>query len=380
MEKKTNNKFYLECVKCGKHCKDPGYLTECPDCAGVLIYRYFNKGRIREEYGNSVWRYLDFLPLEKEESMIDIGVYRTPLIKSHHIAGELGLKELYIKDETKNPTGTFKDREAFINVSRFKELGYKGMVMASTGHSGLAHARAWIIAGGEMQFFVPKGNVEKWESMVDSLLKKEDLDFSVIKIDTVEGSCLDGIGAARWLAKKKQFPLEMVFQNQIRAEGMKTLAFEVIEELGGAPDWYIQTVGSGVGIFSFNKACSEMGYKGTRFAGIQAKGCAPMVKRGNITRPDTYAIGVANPYLYLSFSHLRKLGTVFEEAFSGGKESEKNEIPRLLEMYKTDGIMNPGIEAAIELSGLEKLVQKGVIKKDEKIVLCCSGELKDKLE
>ncbi len=375
-----NDKFHLECMKCGSRFDNPGYLTECSDCEGVLVYRYFRKGEIHEDKGDSVWRYFEMLPLEKEENMIDTGVKKTPLIKSRHIANELGLENLYIKDETVHPTGTFKDREAFINVSRFKELGYKGMVMASTGHSGLAHARAWIIAGGEMQFFVPKGNVEKWERMVEMLLEKEKLDFSMIRIDTVEGSCLDGIGAAKWIAEKKGFPLEMVFQNQIRTEGMKTLALEVIDELGGAPDWYVQTVGSGVGIFAFDKACSERGMSGTRFAGIQAKGCAPMVKRGNIDRPDTYAIGVANPYLYLSYSHLRKIGTVFEEAFSGGKESERVEIPRLLEMYREDGIANPGIEAAIELSGLEKLVRKGEIGGDETIVLCCSGELKDKLE
>ncbi len=378
MEKK--GKFYLECLKCRKIFKNPGYLTECSDCAGVLIYRYSEKGKVREDKGDSIWRYFEFLPLEKEESIIDFGVFRTPLIKSDHISGELGLTDLYIKNETVMPTGTFKDREAFINVSRFKELGFNGMVMASTGHSGLAHARSWIIAGGEMQFFVPKRNIEKWETMVDALIKKEKLDFSKIKVDTVDGSCLDGIGAAKWLAKKRNYPLEMVFQNQIRVEGMKTLAFEVIEDLGRAPDWYVQTVGSGVGIFAFNKACSEMGFKGTRFAGIQAKGCAPMVKRGNISRTDTYAIGVANPYLYLSYSHLNKLGTVFEEAFSGGKESELKEIPRFLEMYKKDGIANPGIEAAIELSGLEKLVNKGIIKKNETVVLCCSGELKDKIK
>jgi threonine synthase len=378
-----NNKFYLECADCGKKYMDPRYLCVC-ECGGLLLYRYNKKSNVAKNMGSSVLRFHESLPIENTENLIDFGVHKTPLIKSKYIAKELGLENLYIKNESILPTGTFKDREAFINVSRLKELGFGGMVMVSTGHSGLAHARAWSIAGGEFHLFIPKNNREKWELMVKNQQAKEKLDFSNVTVHEINGTCLDGFGPAMAFATKHNLPLEFVFQNQLRTEGMKTLAFEIIEDLGKAPDWYIQTVGSGVGIFAFSKALEELSQTKTKFAGIQPKGCGPMVDAFNNNdevkeKPiDTFAIGVGNPKLYLSYFFLKKIGTIFEYAFSGGKAEEKKEIPRYLELYKKEGIENPGFEAAVELSGLERLVQKKVISREETIVLCCSGELKDK--
>lgn len=354
-----------------------------------MFYHYRDHGHIIDNsFGDSILRFHNVLPLGFVHDASSCGVKKTPLIKSRAVARELDLANLYIKDETVHPTGTFKDREAFLNISRFKELRHDEFAMASTGHSALAHARAMMLRGGKLHIFLPEQNKKKWLLMLRKQKEKdkekdENVDYSNVFIHEIQGSCLDGIGSAMDFSQKKNIPMELVFQNQLRVEGMKTLGFEVIEDLGKAPDWYVQTAGSGVGLFAFNKACEEMKTKKTKLAGIQPAGCSPMVnayKKRSVIEPkevDTHAIGIGNPKLYLSYDYLKDLGCVFEEAFSGGKEKEKKEIPKYLDLYKKDGIKNPGLEAAIELSGLEVLVKKGAIKKDETIVLCASGEMKD---
>jgi len=372
--------FYQRCLGCGKRFVEDNYRRNC-ECGGLLLFYYKDvewENIPDGKYGNSVWRYHELLPLKNLKNALDIGVKKTPLIKSEVIAKEFALENLYIKVESENPTRTFKDREAFMTLSRLRELGYRELVTATTGDSGVAHARGASIVGMKLHVFLPENAVQRWESMVDEV----NINNNLIKLH-VEGKTFDqAIEKAGKFAERNDLPLEYGFYNQLRIEGMKTMGFEVLEELKRVPDWYIQTVASGVGVYGFNKACQEMYGKSPRLVGIQPGGCCPMVNAFNgKTNPevevvDTYAMGIAQPKLYPSYPYLRDIGCIFEAVFDGGRKTEKKEIPRLLSLYHEEGVKDVGVEATIALAGLEKLVREKMVMEKDVVVLCCSGGMR----
>ena len=221
--------------------------------------------------------------------------------------------------------------------------------------------------------------------MIVELKEKEKFRDDLVET-YISGSVFSGaIRNAHQFSERKKIPIEYGFYNQLRIEGMKTLGFEVLEDLKRVPDWYVQAVGSGVGLFAFNKACRELYGKSPQLVGVQPKGCAPMVnaffgkEKPEIKNIDTHVIGISNPELYVSYSHLKRIKAVFKDAYEGGKGNEKKEISRLIKMYQEEGIENPGLEATVALSGLEKMVKEKKIKRNDLVVLCCSGKLREDL-
>lgn len=378
-------KFYQQCIDCGAIYSN-GYVRNCK-CGGLLPFRYHSIDLTDfpdQSFGDSPWKYHHILPLNDLDYALDLGMKKTPFLKSKEIAKEISpdnpMENLYIKVEAVQPTRTFKDREAFMTVSRMRELGYSELVTATTGDSGLAHARACSIAGMKLYIYIPGNARERWERMFDEL--RSDIDEEYVKVIYSGITFDEAIANAISFAKKSGTPLEYGFYNQLRIEGIKTIGFEVLEDLGRVPDWYVQAVGSGVGLYGFHKACMERYGTAPGLAGIQPKGCAPMVRAfKGYSDPtekavDTHVLGIGNPRLYLSYPYLIRAGTVFEYGFSGGKESELKEIPGLLELYHKDGVPDVGLESCTALSGLEHLLKSGVIQPDETVVLMCSGGMR----
>lgn len=381
----TMTKFHQRCIDCGTIYNN-GYVRNCK-CGGLIPFKYHNtdpEDFPDRSFGDSPWRYHQVLPLNDLDYAIDLGMKKTPFLKSKRIAEAISpdrpMENLYIKVEAVQPTRTFKDREAFMTVSRLQELGHNRIVTATTGDSGLAHARACSIAGVKLYIYAPENARERSERMLDEI--RSEIDDEYVEV-IYSGTTFDeAIANAMSFAKKSDIPLEYGFYNQLRIEGIKTIGFEVLEDLGRVPDWYVQAVGSGVGLYGFRKACMERYGVAPRLAGIQPKGCAPMVRafKGyddpTEKTVDTHVLGIGNPKLYLSYPHLINAGTVFEYGFSGGKESELMEIPRLLDLYHGDGVPDVGLESCTALSGLEHLVKSGAISPDETVVLMCSGGMR----
>ncbi|MGA1870004.1 MAG: threonine synthase [bacterium] len=387
-------KFYRQCVKCGKKYYEAPHIRNC-ECSteGLLpyIYEEVNWDNYPDpKYGDSVWRFHELLPLHNMDYALDLGVRKFPLIKCTAIAEEFGLKNVYIKLDSMQPTETFKDREAFMTLSRLKELGYTSLVGASTGDSGISHCRGAAMSGMEIHMFVPQNARERWEELFDRMICQDGLyDYDNIKIHYSGITFDEAIHNAYQFAEKMRFPIEYWFYNQTRIEGMKTLGLEVLEDLGKAPDWYFQGLGSGTGIFSFAKACSEVFNKRPHLAGIQPWGCAPMVlaSRGFVEpvvgkrvvdHLDTYVIGIGIPKIFESYPHLCNLGVTFEDAFEGGKKAERKAFPYLLDLFHSDGVPEgkAGLESLTALAGLQKLAKRGVVKHDDTVVVGCTGRMR----
>jgi len=389
-------RFYQQCVKCKKIYSAEKHIRNC-SCSpqGLLPFVYEDvkwSNFPDSKYGDSVWRFHELLPIHNMDFAIELEIKKYPLIKCKHIAKELGVEEVYIKLDSLQPTESFKDREAFVTLSRLREMGYRDLVSASTGDSGIAYCRAASIAKMHLHMFVPKSAKKRWEELYNRMVKHAGGRFNPDYISLFyRGETLDeAIVEAYKFSEEKGLPLDYWFYNQLRTEGMKTLCFEVLEDLGRMPDWYIQAVGSGTGIFSFNKACREIYGKSPNFGAIQPAGCAPMVmaSRGLVSgvvgervveNIDTYVSGIAIPIIFESYPHLRNIGTVvFEDVFAGGRQTEIKEFPRLRELFQSDGIPSDkaGLESLVALAGAEKLVKSGKIHPGDIVVIGCTGRMR----
>lgn len=389
-------KFYRKCVKCGKIYNPGMHIRNCEcDPEGLLpfVYEDVNWDNYPDpKYGDSVWRFHEILPLDNMEYAVELGVKKEHLIKCEVIAKEFGIQDIYIKVDSLQPTESFKDREAFMTFSCLKEMGYEELVASSTGDSGIAHCRGASIAGMRVHMFIPQNARTRWEELYDRMVQMEGNRFNpdCVRLHYSGVTFDEAIANACEFAEGKKLPLEYWFYNQMRIEGMKTLCLEVLEDLGGMPDWYIQGLGSGTGIYSFNKGCLDVYGKSPRFGGIQPWGCAPMVlasrglvegKVGNLVvdHMDTYVIGIGIPKIFESYPHLVSIGTVwFEDVFKGGKRAEIREFPRLLELYRADGVPEgkAGLESLAALAGAEKLIKMGKIQPEDTVVVACTGRMR----
>ncbi len=376
-------KFHHVCVDCGEENHRDEYLRNCVACGGLLEIRYNKPDEFFDSSKDSVWRFHSLLPINNLDNALDLKVVDSPLIRSRAIAEEISpdapLEELYIKVESAQPTKTFKDREAFMTLSRLRELGYDELVTATTGDSGLAHARGAAMTGAlKLHVYVPGNAVPRWEKMME----RAGVEGPNV-ITHVEGETFDkAIEAAGEFAKERSLPLEYGFFNPLRIEGMKTIGFEVLEKLDKV-DAYVQAVASGVGVYAFYKAHKDLGKPVPRLYCIQPGGCCPMVDawkgREIVEKTDTHALGIANPKLYISYPYLKRIikenGGSFESVFEG-KDDELKHFDRLQRLYREDGVEDAGVEAMIALGGLEKLVGEGEIAPEDTVVLNCSGGMR----
>ncbi|GAB6061927.1 threonine synthase [Deferrisoma palaeochoriense] len=374
----------LRCLDCGREVPPDRYLRECPrpGCAGVLAFHYpHGPGpRFPDPALPGTWRFAPLLPVASPLGS-PLRLAPTPLVHSRLIGPRLGLRALYLKVESVHPTRTFKDREALVAVSRFLEIGVDRLVTATTGDSGAAYLRAAVRAGMEITVFVPRNAAERWGEITEEVLANEPGGTGTFRT-IVAGETFDqAIPAAEEHARATGTPMEYGFRNQLRVEGMKTLAFEVLEALGGVPDVYLQAVGSGVGLFAFRKACLE--WKGARptLVGVQPKGCNPVVRafRGDpepVGHPATRVLGIANPSLPSSWPRLRAIGCRFVDGFASEDEPEPKAAKRILEELEDEGIPDAGMEAACALSGLEGMVRDEGIPPEAAVVVAVSGGLR----
>ncbi|HEY7356359.1 MAG TPA: threonine synthase [Ktedonobacterales bacterium] len=282
----------LRCVKCGTHYDEQPNLYTCPTCGieGILDVEYdydlirqeLNKESLAKDHRQSIWRYLPVLPVSRSARLPTLQLGMTPLYDMPHFARELGLGGLLIKDDTRNPTSSFKDRASAIGVTKAAELGRDTISVASTGNAASSLAGFAANMGLRAFIFVPETAPE---AKVTQLLVYGATVFSVHgSYDQAYYLAMDAAAEFGWYNRNCAI-------NAYLVEGKKTCGLEIGEQLqDNMADWLAVAVGDGCTIAGIWKGLVEMQKLGVlsrlpRLLGVQAEGAAPIYQSFHSGKP-----------------------------------------------------------------------------------------------
>jgi threonine synthase len=364
------------CGLCGREVPAGSIAGECPSCAGPLLGVYdidnIRHDVTREEFlgaGENLWSFRALLP--DFPVRLTLGEGWTPLIEAKKLGAAIGSSSLYIKDESLNPTGSFKARGMAVAISRLIDLRAKSACMPSAGNAGLALAAYGASAGIECTIYMPEETPEG--------VAEECRAYGAAVI-MVPGALPE---AARRMAAEQGEASSVnltTFREPCRVEGKKTIAFELAAQLGeGTPDWIIFPTGGGTGIVALWKAYGELEELGwldgpkPRLAVVQSAGCAPLVKAFEQSRdraetwedPVTIASGIRVPGSRAD--HLI-LSALYESGGSAVAVPDSAILAAVSEIAAAEGVF-PAPEGAATWAGCRALVENGTIDPSQRIVL-----------
>jgi len=321
------------------------------------------------KYAGLIEKYREYLPVNKGTPVITLLEGNTPLIRSSYIGRMVGA-QAYLKYEGLNPTGSFKDRGMTVAISKAIEEGAKAVMCASTGNTSASAAAYAARAGIKCIVLIPKGNI--------ALGKLAQALIHGAQVLAVDGNFDEALNIAREITNN--YPIVLVNSlNPYRIEGQKTGAFEICDDMSGAPDYHFIPVGNAGNITAYWKGYKEYKKAGKirrlpKMMGFQAAGAAPIVLGSPVLKPETIAtaIRIGNPASWKS--------AVAARDESGGIIDMVTD-DEILAAYNLlaakDGIfVEPA--SAVSVAGLIKFAKKGKFKKKEKIVCVLTGHgLKD---
>jgi threonine synthase len=370
----------LKCRECGREYPvDPIYV--CEFCFGPLeaVYDYKKIKRVLtrkniEKREKNLWRYKELLPIDGEPQ-VGMKSGFTPLVKADNLANELGIKELYIKDDTvAHPTLSFKDRVVAVALTKAKEFGFDTVACASTGnlaHSVSAHGAK---AGFNRFVFIP-ATLEP-SKIVASLVYEPNLIAVDGNYDEVNRLCSE-------IANKYRWAFVNINIRPFYAEGSKTHGFEIIEQLGWkSPDNVVVPCASGSLLTKVWKAFKEFKEIGilkelkTKVFAAQATGCSPIstaIKQGvdiiRPVKPNTIAksLAIGNPA-----DGFYAAQVVRESRGYGEDVSDKEIIEGIKLLARTEGIFSE-TAGGVTISVAKKLIEQGRIDRNETTVVCITG-------
>lgn len=370
-------------------------MHQCPRCGKDwldVVYDYERVARIwpdtLRDRPPTMWRYRELLPLRDDANLVTMGEGGTPLLHAVNLGLMLGCPHIFVKDERQGPTGSFKDRQASLSISVMKEAGVTEAVIASTGNVAISYAAYSALAGIKLWAFL--NSLVPPEKMREVALYGSE----VVKVTATYDQTKK---VAEQFANHKGIFLDRGIRSIAARESMKTVAFEIAEQLpvllkadpprNGppwlAPDWYVQAVSGGMGPVGVWKGYQELVRMGLadrvpKLACIQAEGCAPMVRSFRkgldevepVLEPQTLVITLATGNPGPAYPFLARLVREHGGAFEAVSDEETYRAMHV--MAKLDGIsMEPA--AATAFAGFFKLLSNGVIRRDEVVVINCSG-------
>ncbi len=315
-------------------------------------------------------RYRDFLPITSATPLITLGEGDTPLVRSVALEKELGCGELYFKLEGCNPTGSFKDRGMVVAIAKAVESSSRSVICASTGNTSASAAAYGARFGLEVVVIVPKGKI--------ALGKLAQAIAYGAKIVAIQGNFDQALQIVRRLVEKHAVTLVNSL-NPYRIEGQKTAAFEIVDDLGDAPDYFFIPVGNAGNITAYWRGFVEYKQAGKasrtpKMMGFQAEGAAPIVRGKIFNRPKTLAtaIRIGNPASWQ--------GAVAARDESGGIIDSVSD-DEILVAYKLlarkEGVFGEPASAAC-VAGLIKMAKQGLKLSGKKVVCIITGTgLKD---
>ena len=378
------NVKYAQCVKCGKIYEATPNLTNC-QCGGILdiIYDYdyirsvLTKEKLAARRDNSMWRYRELLPVEEDTPNTPLRVGWSPLYEADALAGQLGIKKLYVKDDGINPTASLKDRASAMAVAKAREAGAKVIACSSTGNAASSLAGNAAAAGLKTYIFVPsrapKGKVAQLMTFGATVI-------------SVQGSYEETFELSKQAIDKWGWYNRNAAINPYLSEGKKTVALEIMEQLDWkAPDYIAISVGDGCTIAGLWKGLKDLYAIGfidrlPRLISAQAEGCCPLnraIETGEPWHPmeentlaDSIAVGVPRnadkALMAIRESNGLTINVSDEEIMAAQKL-----------LGRTCGVF--GEPAGVTgTAGLKKLCQQGKIPADATVVSVVTGNgLKD---
>jgi threonine synthase len=370
----------LRCRECGAEYEVVANHV-CYACFGPLdvVYDYEAIGRVisrqRIEAGPpSMWRYRDLLPVEDEAPITTLGEGFTPLVRADRLGAELGLRNLYLKNDSMNPTNSFKDRVVSVAVSWARAHGYETIGCASTGNLANSVAAYAARAGLECFVFVPE-DTEEGKLVATGVFEPN--------VVAVQGSYDDVNRLCSQLIEERDWAFCNINVRPYYAEGSKTLTFETVEQLGWRlPDEIVIPIASGCQFVRHRRAIQELldlrlvDGETPRLTGAQAAGCAPVYNawsegtdRITPVRPQTIArsIAIGNPSDGTYVVRIaRETGGLVEAV------SEEEIVAAMRLLARTEGIFTE-TAGGTTIATLAKLAAEGVVRRDERVVVYVTG-------
>ncbi|WP_420546174.1 threonine synthase [Nitrosopumilus sp.] len=368
----------LQCRECKKEYEST-FKYICDECFGPLDVKYDFPSVSKDAFfgrEKTYWRYFELLPIEQKSNIVSIDAGMTPLTKAEKLGEKLGLKNLYIKNDSVNPTFSFKDRPAGIAVSKAKEFGMSSVGCASTGNLASATAAHAAKGGFPCHIFAP--------SDIEMAKIAQALSYGANYI-AVDGTYDDANRIAAQIGDSKGIGIVNINMRSYYVEGSKTLAYEVAEQLDwNVPDQLIVPVGSGAMLNAICKGFEELqsvslldDVSRMHMIAAQPHGCAPVVDafKNNsnevipVEQPNTVAkslaIGDPGDGRYV-LKRLQQYNGFAEES------NDKEILDAILLLAKTEGIFTEpagGVSVAV----LQKMVEQGKIDANDKVVCYVTG-------
>lgn len=376
------NVTHLECGLCALEHEAHRLHNLCTACGKPLLVRYdLDRAKMtltKESLANrrpDLWRYREVLPVQDDKNIISLGEGWTPLLYAPRLGRRVGIHELYIKDESQNPTQSFKARGMATAVSMAKELGAAKLAVPSAGNAAGALAAYAARAGLKSFIFMPRDTPRA------NVVECEQTGARVTLMDGLITDC--GAEVGRRKEKEGWFDVSTL-KEPYRVEGKKTLGYELAEQLNWElPDVIIYPTGGGTGLIGMWKAFAEMegmgwiGSRRPRMVTVQAEGCAPIVRafeEGNrfadeFPNAATTASGLRVPKAigdFLILDALRKSGGTAVSV------TDEELIAATREIGAAEGIFCAP-EGAACLPALRKLIETGEVRRGERVVLFNTG-------
>jgi threonine synthase len=376
----TRLDWELECSACGSRGDADGLPTVCPACGQPWLVRYPGRRLTltdREEIhrGDGLWRWRRFLPLAEGETPVTLGEGDTPLLRLERAGRRLGLDQLWLKDESTNPTGSFKARGLAMAVTRAALGGAQAFVVPTAGNAGVALAAYAARAGRPARIYAPTTTPR---AILDQIR------WFGAELELIEGHIGDcGRLALEFARETGAFPMATL-REPYRIEGKKTLGLEIARQLGWQlPDAVVYPAGGGTGLIGMWLAFAELLALGwaqgrmPRLYAVQSDGCAPVV-RAVINRADrcepwadpwTIASGLRVPAPLGGALMLRAIRE------SGGSAVAVSD--EVLSRYATEISRLEGLDLSPEggatFAAAAELLRQGVLRADDRVVLFNTG-------
>ncbi len=374
---------HLECSHCRQRFEANRVQTFCPDCQTPLFARYdldravkqLNRDQFQARRPG-IWRWHELMPVQHEANIVTLGEGDTPVLAVPRLGDELGLGRLYLKDESLNPTGTFKARGLSAAVSRAKELGVRSLTIPTAGNAGGALAAYAARAGIPAQVFMPADT---------PLTNIEESRVTGAAVTLVDGLISDAARLSVEAARQSGALDVSTFKEPYRMEGKKTMGYEIAE----AFDWLLPEVivypaGGGMGLVAIWKGFEELSQLGwleemrmPRMVAVQAAGCAPVVaafeKRADVCEfwpnAHTHASGLRVPK---SFGDRLILQTLYESNGLALAVTDEEIQQAQRRLARCEGIF-AAPEGAANVAALTHLKERGWLNPDERILLLNTG-------
>jgi len=375
--------LHLYCPECGKHYAAEAVQTYCKDCASPLLAKY-DLARVKAEVSRAalsagprgMWRWHPLLPVRDPANRLTLGEGDTPLLRLPRLGAALGLEQIFVKDESFNPTGTFKARGMAAAVSRARELGVTALVAPTAGNAGGALAAYAARAGLPAHVFMPA------DAPAANVIEARMLGADVQLVDGLISDA--GRLAARAAAAPGWFDVS-TFKEPYRVEGKKIMGYELAEAFGWTlPEVILYPTGGGTGLVGMWQAFDELEALGwlantarPRLVSVQAAGCAPIVRAWEARAEratffegaQTLAAGLRVPGPFADRLILRSLRA------SGGTAlavSDAEILDAQRELAQLEGLF-VAPEGAATVAALRRLAARGWVRPRERVVLFNTG-------